>query len=63
MDNFTYCVRKYNDNDFKKYWYCSTHSSKGCRARVITIDNKVVCMIGHHTHDGASTIKVNLKIQ
>ncbi|CAB3250351.1 unnamed protein product [Arctia plantaginis] len=48
LNGYTYCVKHVLGS--KLHWICSTHHSKGCRAKVHTMNDSVCSQLGAHTH-------------
>lgn len=48
LDGYTFCRKK--QLEYKTMWVCSSHNNKGCRAKVVTADNKIIKVINDHTH-------------
>lgn len=48
VDEYKFSARKASGP--KKIWRCSSHSKWGCRAKIYTIDDQIVRIVGTHEH-------------
>lgn len=49
MGGYTYSLVKTTMNN-KINWRCSTHNSKGCHAKLATVQGTVICINTYHNH-------------
>lgn len=55
LGGFTYYAKAVTGP--KIIWVCSTHNSKGCRARVHTLDDEVIIVKNFHVHEKGYEMK------